>query len=102
MSGGYTGKMLIVDLKTHATSIEKTDLNAAKEFIGAKGLGAKILFDKLPKGTDPLSPKNILMFTTGPLLEPQFKLLVEGLLLQNLLKLAYTLTLILVESLLQK
>jgi len=67
MSGGYTGKMLIVDLKTHATSIEKTDLNAAKEFIGAKGLGAKILFDKLPKGTDPLSPKNILMFTTGPL-----------------------------------
>lgn len=67
MSGGYTGKILIVDLKAHATSIEKTDLNAAKNFIGAKGLGAKILFDKLPKGTDPLSPKNILMFTTGPL-----------------------------------
>jgi len=67
MSGGYTGKILIVDLKTHATSKEKTDLNAAEEFIGAKGLGAKYLFDKLSKGVDPLSPENILMFATGPL-----------------------------------
>ena len=67
MTGGYTGKMLAIDLKTHTTTVEKTDLAAAKKFIGAKGLGAKILFDKLPKGTDPLSPENILMFTTGPL-----------------------------------
>ena len=67
VSGGYTGKMLVIDLKTHTTTVEKTDLAAAKRFIGAKGLGAKILFDKLPKGTDPLSPENILMFTTGPL-----------------------------------
>ena len=67
MSGGYTGKMLVIDLKTHTTTVEKTDLAAAKRFIGAKGLGAKILFDELPKGTDPLSPENILMFTTGPL-----------------------------------
>lgn len=67
MSGGYTGKMLVIDLKAHTTTVEKTDLAAAKRFIGAKGLGAKILFDKLPKGTDPLSPENILMFTTGPL-----------------------------------
>ena len=67
MSGGYTGKILIIDLKNCKTSIRKTDLNNAKNFIGAKGLGAKILFDELPKGTDPLSPENILMFTTGPL-----------------------------------
>jgi len=67
MSGGYTGKMLVVDLKSQTTSVEKTKLNDAKNFIGAKGLGAKILFDRLPKKTDPLSPKNILMFTTGPL-----------------------------------
>ncbi|MCK5458996.1 MAG: aldehyde ferredoxin oxidoreductase, partial [Thermoplasmatales archaeon] len=67
MNGGYTGKMLVIDLKTHTTTVEKTDMTAAKKFIGAKGLGAKILFDKLPKGTDPLSPENILMFTTGPL-----------------------------------
>jgi aldehyde:ferredoxin oxidoreductase len=67
MSGGYTGKILIVDLKKQTTSVEKTKLSDAKKFIGAKGLGAKILFDRLKKGTDPLSPDNILMFTTGPL-----------------------------------
>lgn len=67
MSGGYTGKILIIDLKTRNTAVEKTDLEAARDFIGAKGLGAKILFDRLPRGTDPLSPENILMFTTGPL-----------------------------------
>ncbi|MCK5031959.1 MAG: aldehyde ferredoxin oxidoreductase, partial [Thermoplasmatales archaeon] len=67
MSGGYTGKTLIIDLNNHATSVEETDMNDAKNFIGAKGLGAKILFDRLLKGTDPLSPENLLMFTTGPL-----------------------------------
>ena len=67
MSGGYTGKILAIDLKNQTTKIEKTNLEDAKNFIGAKGLGAKYLIDNLPKGTDPLSPENILIFTTGPL-----------------------------------
>lgn len=67
MSGGYTGKILVIDLNTRSTAVEDTYIDAAKNFIGAKGLGAKLLFDRLPKGTDPLSPENILMFTTGPL-----------------------------------
>jgi len=67
MSGGYTGKMLIIDLTTKKTIVEKTNLGDAKNYIGAKGLGAKYLIDNLPQGTDPLSPENILIFTTGPL-----------------------------------
>jgi len=67
MSGGYTGRILVVDLKNQTTTVEKTNLDDAKNFIGAKGLGAKLLFDRLPTKTDPLSPENILMFTTGPL-----------------------------------
>jgi len=67
VSGGYTGKMLLINLGTQQISEEETDLNAAEDFIGAKGLGAKILFDRLQKGANPLEPKNILMFTTGPL-----------------------------------
>jgi aldehyde:ferredoxin oxidoreductase len=67
MSGGYTGKTLIVDLTNKKTNVEKTNMEDAKQFIGAKGLGAKYLIDHLPKGTDPLSPQNILIFTTGPL-----------------------------------
>ena len=67
MSGGYTGKILVVNLKNQTTTVENTNLDDAKNFIGAKGLGAKILFDRLPKKTDPLSPENLLIFTTGPL-----------------------------------
>jgi len=40
MSGGYTGKMLVIDLNTLSTAVEDTDIDAAKNFIGAKGLGA--------------------------------------------------------------
>jgi len=67
MSGGYTEKILVIDLKNQTTKVEKTNLEDAKNFIGAKGLGAKYLIDNLPKGTDPLSPENLLIFTTGPL-----------------------------------
>jgi aldehyde:ferredoxin oxidoreductase len=67
MSGGYTGRILNIDLDKKNFKIEKTNLRDAREFIGAKGLGAKILFDRLKPGTDPLSPDNILIFSTGPL-----------------------------------
>ena len=67
MVGGYTGKILIIDLKTKTIKVEETDLNAAKDFIGAKGFGAKILYDRLPPHTDSLAPENILIFATGPL-----------------------------------
>ncbi len=67
MSGGYTGKILEIDLETQSSNIIKTNIEDAKLFIGAKGLGAKYLIDNLPVKTDPLSPKNLLIFTTGPL-----------------------------------
>jgi aldehyde:ferredoxin oxidoreductase len=67
MVGGYTGKILNIDLKAQDKKISNLDFNDTKKFIGAKGLGAKLLFDLLPKQTNPLSEDNILMFTTGPL-----------------------------------
>jgi aldehyde:ferredoxin oxidoreductase len=67
MNGGYTGNILEIDLEKQSTKIEKTNLDDAKNFIGAKGLGAKILFDRLKPKIDPLSQDNILIFTTGPL-----------------------------------
>jgi len=67
MSGGYTGKTLTINLKKKEIDVEETNIKDARKFIGAKGLGAKILYDRLPKKTDPLSPTNILIFTTGPL-----------------------------------
>ena len=67
MIGGYTGKILNIDLNLKSIYHSRLEIESAKKFIGAKGLGAKLLFDMLPKNTDPLSEENILMFTTGPL-----------------------------------
>jgi aldehyde:ferredoxin oxidoreductase len=67
MTGGYTGKILVINVNNQTITEEKTNIEDAKKFIGAKGLGAKILFDRLPKKIDPLSSKNILILATGPL-----------------------------------
>ena len=63
---GYYGRMLEVNLssgKIEKTRIPDSDL---QHFLGGRGLGAKILYDRLKPGTDPFSPDNILMFMTGP------------------------------------
>lgn len=65
--GGYMGKVLRVDLSSGEISIEELNMDIAISFIGGRGYGAKILFDELPVGIDPLSPKNKLIFMTGPL-----------------------------------
>jgi aldehyde:ferredoxin oxidoreductase len=64
---GYTGKVLRVDLTKKRFSTEPLREDAAKSFIGGRGLGAKYLFDEVPAGTDPLGEKNKMMFITGPL-----------------------------------
>jgi len=63
---GYFGKLLEVNLSTG--KIEKTRIpdSDIQNFLGGRGLGAKILYDRLKPGTDPMSPENILMFMTGP------------------------------------
>ena len=64
---GYTGKVLEVNLSNE--TIVKSDLDAAmaKEYMGGKGFGAKILYEQLPNQIDPLSSENMLVFATGPL-----------------------------------
>ncbi|MHA2073714.1 MAG: aldehyde ferredoxin oxidoreductase family protein, partial [Candidatus Hodarchaeales archaeon] len=64
---GYTGKYLDVNLTTRRILESSTDLKLAEKFIGGKGLGAKLLYNELKAGIDPLSPENILLFMTGPL-----------------------------------
>ncbi len=64
---GWTGTFLNIDL-TKATAVpEKYHEELALSFLGGRGFAAKILWDRLKKGTDPLSPENILVFATGPL-----------------------------------
>lgn len=66
MNSGYIGKLLEIDLSE--SKIAKIPLSEAlKPFLGGLGIGVKILYDSLPKGTAPLSPENLLIIMTGPM-----------------------------------
>ncbi len=64
---GYTGKMLFINLSKGSIEERELDEETARQFIGGYGIGARILYDKMKPGVDPLGPDNILGFTTGPL-----------------------------------
>mgnify|MGYP000147272809 CR=1 FL=1 len=64
---GIAGKILWVDLshgKIEERGLEEEDY---RKWIGGRGLASKLLFENLPKGTDPLGPENLLIFAVGPL-----------------------------------
>jgi aldehyde:ferredoxin oxidoreductase len=42
-------------------------MNMACLFVGGRGLGARLLWDLVGAGVEPLSPGNVLIFTNGPL-----------------------------------
>jgi aldehyde:ferredoxin oxidoreductase len=42
-------------------------MEMARQFIGGRGLGARLLWDLVGPEVDPLSPENVLIFTNGPL-----------------------------------
>lgn len=67
MANGYMGKLLNVDLTEAKISEEQLNEDLCAKFIGGYGLGAKLLYDRIPAGADPLGPENILGFLTGPL-----------------------------------
>jgi aldehyde:ferredoxin oxidoreductase len=67
MPNGYMGKLLNVDLTTGSLGDEPLDLNLARSFVGGYGLGARLLYDRVPRGADPLGPDNVLGLVTGPL-----------------------------------
>jgi len=64
--GGYTGKILRVNLTDKIATEEKLPLEVARGYIGGAGFGIKYLFDELKAGADPLGPENKLIFAAGP------------------------------------
>lgn len=67
MVGGWTGKVLRVDLSKSKSVTQDLDPKVAVDFLGGRGFAIKTLWDELPRGTDPLSPQNLLILATGPL-----------------------------------
>lgn len=64
---GWTGKILRVNLSARSVSVEDLCPEIAENYLGARGLGTKILYDELKPGVDPLGPDNKIIFATGPL-----------------------------------
>ncbi|HHX27197.1 MAG TPA: aldehyde ferredoxin oxidoreductase family protein [Firmicutes bacterium] len=64
---GWIGKLARIDLTKKSVVVEDLDPKMAEEYIGARGLGTKILCKEVKPGTDPFSPDNKLIFATGPL-----------------------------------
>jgi aldehyde:ferredoxin oxidoreductase len=65
--GGYQKGILEIDLKNKTHQVTKLEPELLKMFIGGRGLGARLLWDRLPEGADPLDDRAPLMFLIGPL-----------------------------------
>jgi aldehyde:ferredoxin oxidoreductase len=65
--GGYMGKYLEVDLDSKSFQINPLEKEMAEKFVGGRGFTAKIEYDELYQGLDPLGPDNVLIFAPGPL-----------------------------------
>lgn len=67
MVGGYKGKILWVDLSSGRTAVERINLRLAYNYLGGRGYAARLLYERLRPGIDPLGPENVLILMTGPL-----------------------------------
>lgn len=64
--GGWTGKVLRVDLTTGKISSEDT-IAKYKDYLGGTGLAYKVMWDEVPAGTKAWDPENRIIFGVGPL-----------------------------------
>ena len=67
MAGGYTGKILFVNLSTGEIRAEAPDESLYRDFIGGYGIGSRIIYSRQKGGVDALGPENTLGLITGPL-----------------------------------
>lgn len=64
---GWNERILEVDLSAQTYEIHPLDMRMARLFLGGRGLGARLLWDLVGPEIQPLSPENVLIFTTGPI-----------------------------------
>lgn len=63
---GYRGKKLMVDLSREQIATNDIDKEILLKYLGARGLGIKLLMDVSPPKVNLFSPDNPLIFMTGP------------------------------------
>jgi aldehyde:ferredoxin oxidoreductase len=62
---GYAGQILNIDLSEGSTERESLPDDFYRKYLGGVGLGARLLWDRIRPGIDPMGPDNLLCFTTG-------------------------------------
>ncbi|MEE9366513.1 MAG: aldehyde ferredoxin oxidoreductase family protein [Dehalococcoidales bacterium] len=65
--GGYTGKILRVNLSDNSTAVETPDAQLLRKYLGGASLGTYFLWKEMKPGADALGPDNKLIFAVGPL-----------------------------------
>lgn len=61
-------KFSLLEIDLTASNHKVLDVTEdVRMYLGGRGLGAKLLWDRVPRGADPLSPENILYFGVGPI-----------------------------------
>ena len=65
--GGYTGKILRINLSKMTTFVERKDEFFYRRYLGGNGFISYFLLKELKQGIDPLGPENKLIFANGPL-----------------------------------
>ncbi|MFW9941059.1 MAG: aldehyde ferredoxin oxidoreductase family protein [Candidatus Thorarchaeota archaeon] len=64
----FKGKLLSINLTTKEIFTEPLIEDIAKDYLGGAGYACRYLYDRLDKSTVPLSPENIILIMTGPLM----------------------------------
>jgi aldehyde:ferredoxin oxidoreductase len=73
VKGGYTDRILQLDLSSLTISILKVEPNFKDKYVGGRGYAMKMIWDRTTKETRYDSPENILVMAGGPLCnEPRF------------------------------
>src|ERR1051325_1963881 len=67
MMHGFHGRLLHLDLTTGQSVWCDIEPSRLRAFLGGIGLGTSLLYDYAPRGVDPFSPENPLIFASAPL-----------------------------------
>jgi len=65
---GFNGKILEIDLTSAKISVKLLGESLIKSCIGGRGLATRLFCDNVDPQCEPLSPENVLVFASSPLL----------------------------------
>jgi len=61
----YWGKILHIDVSKRKTHVQELDDDWLKKYVGGVAMAARLAYDNIPKGADPLGPDNALCFANS-------------------------------------